>query len=114
MEAGILLVIILQVHLFASGLLIDLRYVLGVSALPDTEHFVKTGPWDLLRWEHMVYGVVQEGSYIPKVCESFVDLDGAGYLVLHRVFCLHDMFKLLGRIFHNLCSNPTLMLFCFS
>ena len=78
--------------------------------VPDAEHLVKLGPSDLLRWENMVYGIVQEGGCTPKICESFVDLDEQGYLVLHRVYCLGDMFKLLGRLFHNLCSYSTSML----
>lgn len=83
--------------------------------LPDTDHFVKLGPSDLLCWENTIYGIVQEGGCIPQICESFIDTNNEGCLVLHRVFCLDDMFWLLGRVFHNLCSYPmfTLMLFPF-
>ncbi|EIW53427.1 uncharacterized protein TRAVEDRAFT_74756 [Trametes versicolor FP-101664 SS1] len=67
-----------------------------VRAVVDGQHYVKTGPLDLIVWEYMVYSQLQLEGDFPLICERLVDC-GSGSrkaaLLLHRVSTFSVLFK---------------------
>lgn len=58
----------------------------------DQLHFIKTGNWDLISWEHTIYSYVQRACQFPVVCERYIDYgagSSSGALVLHKVLCFN-------------------------
>lgn len=70
--------------------------LLEVRAVVDGQHYVKTGPLDLVVWEYMVYSRLQLDGNFPLICERLVDCGSGSQkaaLLLHRVSTFSVLFK---------------------